>query len=62
MNILKFGERETKPIYYIMSDQPDCCPKCQSRLELVKVVTIEADCVFVNTCEHCEREFLIVEN
>ena len=62
MNALKFGESDTSPTYYIMSDQPDCCPKCQTRLELVKVVTIEAERVFVNICEHCEREILIVEN
>lgn len=62
MNILKISESSSNPIYYIMSEQPDCCPKCQTRLDLVEIVTIKAERVFVNTCENCEREILMVEN
>lgn len=62
MNVLKLRESSSNLIYYIMSDQPDCCPKCQTRLDLVEIVIIETEYVFVNICEYCEREILIVEN
>ena len=62
MNVLKLRENSPKPTYYIMSDQPDCCPKCQTRLNLVEIVIIETECVFVNFCGNCEQEILIVEN
>ena len=49
-------------IYYIMSDQPDCCPKCQRRLDLVEIVMVKGERVFVNFCKACQREILIVED
>ena len=50
-------------IFYIMSDQPDCCGKCGSRLDLIKIVAMEKeDRVFVSWCEECQREVLIVED
>jgi len=49
-------------IYYIMSDQPDCCPKCQRRLDLVEIAMIDDERVFVNFCDECQREVLIVED
>lgn len=62
MNVLNLRESSSNLTYYIMSDQPDCCPKCQTRLDLVEIVIIETEYVFVNVCECCEREILIVEN
>ncbi len=62
MNVLKLRESSSNLTYYIMSDQPDCCPKCQTRLNLVQIAIIETECVFINICEYCEREILIVEN
>lgn len=50
------------PIYYIMSDQPDCCGKCGSRLDLVEIRVIDGERVFVNSCNECHREVLVVEN
>lgn len=50
------------PIYYIMSDQPDCCGKCGSRLDLVELRMIDGERVFVNSCDECHREVLVVEN
>jgi len=50
------------PICYIMSDQPDCCGKCGSRLDLVEIRIIGDERVFVNSCDECHREVLIVEN
>lgn len=49
-------------VFHVMSEQPDCCPKCQTRLDLVEVVTIEDERVFVNFCAACQREILIVES
>lgn len=49
-------------IFYIMSDQPDCCGKCSSRLELIDIVQMEEERVFVSWCEECQREVLIVED
>ncbi len=50
------------PVYYIMSDQPDCCGRCGSRLDLVEIRVIEGERVFVNSCNECHREVLVVEN
>lgn len=50
------------PIYYIMSDQPDCCGKCGSRLELIEISAIDGEQIFVNECLGCHREVLIVED
>jgi hypothetical protein len=49
------------PIYYIMSDQPDCCGKCGARLDLVEVKVIDDERVFVNSCGECHCEVLVVE-
>lgn len=50
-----------RPIYYIMSDQPDCCGKCGSRLELVELRVVDGERVFVSECIGCHRDVLIVE-
>ena len=50
------------PIYYIVSDQPDCCGKCGSRLELVEIRMIDGERVFVSECFGCNREVLLVED
>jgi len=49
------------PIYYIMSDQPDCCGKCGSRLGLVEIRVIDGERVFVSECLGGHQETLIVE-
>lgn len=49
------------PIYYIMSDQPDCCGKCGSRLDLIEIKLIDGERVFVTECLGCQREVLLVE-
>jgi len=49
------------PIYYIMSDQPDCCGKCGSRLDLVEIKVVEGERVYVSECLGCHREVLLVE-
>lgn len=49
------------PIYYIMSDQPDCCGKCGNRLDLVEIRVAIGKRIFVSECIYCRREVLIVE-
>ncbi|MBL0010677.1 MAG: hypothetical protein IPP22_06080 [Nitrosomonas sp.] len=49
------------PIYYIMSDQPDCCGKCGSRLDLAEIRVVDGERVFISKCLGCHREVLIVE-
>lgn len=61
MTTLKVRESVSEAIYYVMSDQPDCCPQCQSRLDLVEMVMIDEERVFVNFCDDCQREVLIVD-
>ena len=51
-----------RPIYYIMSDQPDCCSKCGSRLDLKKIKVVDGERIFVNECLGCHREVLVVES
>lgn len=50
------------PIYFIMSDQPDSCGYCGTRLEFLEIKEIEGEQVFVNECLGCKREILMVEN
>lgn len=50
-----------RPTYYIMSDQPDCCGKCGSRLDLVEIRVVDGERVFVSECLVCYQEVLIVE-
>lgn len=49
------------PIYYIMSDQPDCCGKCGSRVDLLETKVIDGERIFVSECLGCHREILIIE-
>lgn len=49
-------------VFQIMSDQPDCCGKCGSRLELIEIVMINDERLFVSFCNECQREVLIVED
>lgn len=59
---MRLTEKQSdSPIYYILSDQPDCSGKCGSRLDLVKIEMIDGERVFVSECIGCYREVLIVE-
>lgn len=60
---MQLNEKQAdSPIYYIMSDQPDCCGKCGCRLDLVEIRMIDGERVFVSECLGCNCEVLIVEN
>ena len=58
----EMNEPPPHTVFYVMSEQPDCCPQCQTRLDLVKIVTIDDERVFVNFCAACQCEILIVES
>lgn len=58
----EINEQSPYTVFHVMSEQPDCCPKCQTRLDLVKIVTIDDERVFVNFCAACQCEILIVES
>lgn len=62
MMVLKTRESYPDMVFYIMSDQPDCCPKCQTRLDFVEKIKIDDEHVFVKFCDECQREVLIVED
>ena len=55
MTALKIRESYPDMIFYILSDQPDCCPKCQTRLDLIDEVMIDAEHVYVKFCDECQR-------
>ena len=60
----KLSKRACVPnaIYYIMSEQPNCCPKCATRLDVMENVMIENEIVQINYCESCYLEILMVED
>lgn len=59
---MQLTEKQTDhSIYYIMSDQPDCCGKCGSHLDLVENRVVDGELIFVSECLGCRREVLIVE-
>lgn len=62
MTALKTRESIPNMVFHIMSDQPDCCPKCQTRLDFVEEIIIDDEHVFVKFCDECQREVLIVED
>lgn len=55
--------RAHKPdrVFVIMSDQPDCCGECGSRLELIDEKRIDGEQVFVGYCGRCVTLTLLVE-
>lgn len=49
-------------IYYILSEQPNSCPKCATRLDVMETVIIENEIVQINYCDSCNQEILMVED
>jgi glutaredoxin-related protein len=62
--MINFSKRAFAPnaIYYIMSEQPNSCPKCATRLDVMENVMIENEIVQINYCERCNQEILMVED
>jgi hypothetical protein len=61
MNQLKTREFVPSSVYYIMSEIPNCCPTCQTRLDVIESVAIENEEVQVNYCEKCDIEVLMID-
>jgi hypothetical protein len=60
---MRINEKQAdRPIYFIMSEQPDCCSKCWGRLELVEIRVIDGEQIFVSECLTCNCEVLLVED
>lgn len=61
MILLKIRKFVPNSIYYIMSEQPNCCPKCQTRLDIIETVMIENEEIQVNYCDKCNAEVLMID-
>lgn len=48
-------------IYQVMTEQPDTCYTCGSRLALIESTRIEGEQVFVCECTECQRIIPVVE-
>lgn len=62
MMALALLEESYNTVFQGMSDQPDCCPKGQTRLDFIEVFAKEDERVFVNFCESCQLTIFIVED
>jgi hypothetical protein len=49
-------------VYQVMTEQPDTCHKCGSRLMLLEETNIDGDRVFVCECLECQRTIAVVED
>lgn len=58
---LKTREFVPNSVYYIMSEMPNCCPICQTRLDIIEAVIIENEEIQVNYCEKCNCEVLMID-
>jgi hypothetical protein len=48
-------------VYQVMGDHPDWCFTCGSRLELIEIIPIDRERVFVCECFGCQRIIPVVE-
>jgi hypothetical protein len=62
MTNLKIRAFTPNSLYYIMTEQPNCCPTCQSRLDIIETVMIQDEMVQVNYCDECNLEVLMVDD
>lgn len=49
-----------KRIFYIMCEQPNCCPQCQSRTEILQDIEYEKEKVQVNFCYECKEAYFFI--
>jgi hypothetical protein len=49
-------------VYQIMTEQPDCCHGCGSRLVLLDIANIDDERVFLCECPECQRIVPVVED
>ncbi len=58
---LKAREFVPNSIYFIMCEQLNCCPKCQTRLDIIETVMIEREEIQINYCDKCNVEVLMID-
>jgi rRNA maturation endonuclease Nob1 len=49
-------------VYQVMTEQPDTCQRCGSRLMLLEMANIDDERVFVCECLECQRVIPVVED
>lgn len=49
-------------VYQVMTEQPDTCQKCGSRLKLLEITRIDEERVFVCQCLECPRIVPVVQD
>lgn len=49
-------------VYQVMTEQPDTCQRCGSRLMLLEIANIDGERVFVCECLECQRIIPVVED
>jgi hypothetical protein len=49
-------------VHQVMTEQPDCCHRCGSRLVLLEIVSIDDRKIFVSECLECKRTIPVVED
>jgi len=49
-------------VYQVMTEQPDTCHRCGSRLMLLEITNIDDERVFVCECLECQRIIPVVED
>lgn len=52
----------TDTVYQVMTEQPDCCHSCGSRLMLLEIATMDDEQVLVCECLECKRTIPVVED
>lgn len=49
-------------VYQVMTEQPDTCHRCGSRLKLLETTSIDEESVFVCQCSECQRIIPVVQD
>lgn len=52
----------TDTVYQVMTEQPDTCHRCGSRLVALEVANIDDERVYVCECMACQRIIPVVED
>lgn len=52
----------TSTVYQVMTEQPDTCHKCGTRLRLLEMTIIDGERIFVCECHECQRIVPVIED
>lgn len=56
------GQYLTNTVFQVMTEQPDTCHQCGSRLTLLEVIGTGDERVFVCKCNACQRIIPVLED